>query len=108
VGNNRFQLARFKSLSDDDPEWLEVEYLGTTKAGAPYAFMDVWVDPVDDKTVRSNVKPRGHNISSGIARWTGIDPAAHVLKCPIALTSTGALTAATLKALGKWKPHLLR
>ena len=63
--------------------------------------MDIWIDPVDGEAVRSNVKP-------DIARWNGIDPAAHVLKWPIALTSTGALTAATLKAFGKCKLFCVR
>lgn len=40
-GSFRFQLARFVSFSDGDPEWLDVTYMGTVKSEAPYKFQDV-------------------------------------------------------------------
>jgi len=107
-GSHSYQLARFVSFSDDDPDWVEVEYLGTTKGKPPYRFENVWIDSKDGKAILRKTKPPpGKGVSADVTRWTGIDPTAHILKVPVALTSTGALTAETLRVLGKWKPTII-
>ena len=42
-GSFKFQLAVFKGFSDDDPEWLQVAYLGTHVATAPKVTNDTKV-----------------------------------------------------------------
>ena len=102
-------MARFQGFSDGDPDWLAVRYLGTTSAKPPYKFLNVWIDNKDGKAIlRTTRPPPGGGISSDVSEWTRVDPAAHVLNIKPMLTKSGALTAATLKALGKWKPHIVR
>ena len=108
-GNFRFQLAQFKSLSDGDPDWLSVDYLGTTTSKSPYKFSNVWIDDKDGKAILRNAKPApGGGVSDQVSQWAGIDPAAHVLPIQPVLTKNGVLSAATIKSLGKWKPNLVR
>ena len=109
-GNYRFHLAKFVSFSNGDPDWLQVNYLGTTTAKSPFKFANVWIDKRDGKAIltRGTAKPKGKGVSTQLERWSGVDPAANVLSIKPALTKNGALTAATLKSLGKWKPHIVR
>ena len=109
-GSRRFQLGRFAGFSEDDPDWLEVEYLATVTARPPYKFRNVWVDPADGKSILQKHKPRpSKRISRHVKRWTGVDPAAHVLKLgvPLELTASGGLPKPVLEALGPWKPHIM-
>ena len=109
-GSRRFQLGRFVGFSNDDPDWLEIEYLATITARSPYKFRNVWVDPVDGKSILQKLKPRpSKRISPHVKRWTGVDPVAHVLQLevPLELNATGGLSKAALKALGTWKPHIM-
>jgi hypothetical protein len=107
-GSKLFQLARFLSFSDDDPDWVQVEYLGTLKHDSPYRFQNVWIDGKDGKAILRKAKPPpGRAVSADVSRWTGIDPTAHVLKLQLDLTASGALTADSLRALGSWKPVVI-
>ena len=109
-GSRRYQLAKFVGFSDGDPAWLRLAYLGTTTARPPYRFQPVWIDHGDGKAMLQVRRPRpGRGVSADVRRWTGVDPASHVLKLdvPLRLTSAGALTRATLAALGQWKPRVM-
>ena len=109
-GSRRFQLATFVGFSDGDPAWLKLNYLATTTARAPYAFKPVWIDHRDGKAILQKRKPRpGRGVSADVRRWSGVDPASHVLKLDarLQLTTAGALTQESLLALGPWKPRVM-
>ena len=109
-GPKRYQLARFVGFSDGDPAWLKLNYLATTTARAPYAFKPVWIDHRDGKAILQKRRPRpGRGVSADVRRWSGVDPASHVLKLstPITLTTAGGLTQEALTALGSWKPRVM-
>jgi len=107
-GSNLFQLAKFLNFSDDDPDWVQVEYLGTLKRDPPYRFQNVWIDGKDGKAILRKAKPPpGRTVSADVSRWTGTDPTAQILKLNLELTATGALTADSLRALGTWKPVVI-
>ena len=68
------------------------------------------MDPADGKSILQKHKPRpSKRISKHVKRWTGVDPAAHVLKLgvPLELTVSGGLPKPVLEALGPWKPHIM-
>ena len=90
-------------------EWVAVEYLATAKGKPPYLFNNVWIDNKDNKSILRFAKPPpGKGVSSNVSRWTGVDATSHVLKIPLELTASGALTVDSLKALGPWKPTIMR
>ena len=113
-GSFKFQLGRFNGIVDGDPDYIKVIYLGTTTSKAPYRFREVWIDHADnDKVVlqapAKSSKPSKKGIKKSMLRqWSGEEPVEHVLPVPIGLTASGALTAATIAALGKWRPHVLQ
>ena len=73
--------------SDGDPAWLKLHYLATTTARAPYAFKPVWIDHRDGKAILQKRKPRpGRGVSADVRRWSGVDPASHVLKLSAPIT----------------------
>ena len=51
-----------------------------------------------------NKKPR---VRGDVQEWTGVDEAANVLPVDIELRAKGALSAETLKQLGRWSPLVL-
>ena len=112
-GNHRFHLGRFKRYEvmedDDDPEsWIKVDYLGTTVAKSPYRFRKVWIDRKDGRPIIQDKKPKpGKRVSKEVHRWVGSEHVSHVLMRGLTLTQAGGLQAATLKALGEWRPHVL-
>ena len=85
-----------------------VEYLGTRKATAPYRFFPVWIDVQDDnRPILSKKKPRTGRGAKSIERWSGVNPAEHVLDIEINLNRDGALSAATMERLGRWTPIVM-
>jgi len=100
LAEQQFVLAEFDSPASD-PEYINVQYLGTWGTTLSASFQKAWIDHKDNKGMLSSKHPR---TSKSVKRFSAKDIPVSDVITKVSLTKGGKLSADSKKKLKGWTP----